>query len=184
LPPSRITNAYFAAYITSFVRAVLGEIMNSIPADKTVFSCTTDGFLSTINDEESVAATKGHLCQLYKQQREILSGSSQVLEIKHQVKTPLGWRTRGQATLDAGDFGDSHPNVLLAKGGIWTPPEFEEKEDQNDEIINYFFDRTTESEIDIKGSTGLREMIEYGADLVEKVVTKRLNMEYDWKRRP
>jgi hypothetical protein len=27
-------------------------------------------------------------------------------------------------------------------------------------------------------------MIEYGADLVEKVVTKRLNMEYDWKRRP
>jgi hypothetical protein len=121
---------------------------------------------------------------LYRKQREILSGSSQVLEIKHQVKTPLGWRTRGQATLDTGDFGETHPNVLLAKGGIWTPPEFEEKEDQNDEIINYFFDRTTESEIDIKGSTGLREMIEYGADLVEKVVTKRLNMEYDWKRRP
>ena len=184
LPPSRITNAYFAAYITSFVRAVLGEIMNSIPPDKTVFSCTTDGFLSTINDVESVEATKGHLCDLYRQQREILSGSSQVLEIKHQVKTPLGWRTRGQATLDTGDFGETHPNVLLAKGGIWTPPEFEEKEDQNDEIINYFFDRTTESEIDIKGSTGLREMIEYGADLVEKVVTKRLNMEYDWKRRP
>jgi len=184
LPPSRITNAYFAAYITSFVRAVLGEIMNSIPSDKTVFSCTTDGFLSTINEEESVAATKGHLCELYRKQREILSGSSQVLEIKHQVKTPLGWRTRGQATLDTGDFGETHPNVLLAKGGIWTPPEFEEKEDQNDEIINYFFDRTTESEIDIKGSTGLREMIEYGADLVEKVVTKRLNMEYDWKRRP
>ncbi len=107
----RITNAYFAAYITSFVRAVLGEIMNSIPADKTVFSCTTDGFLSTINDEESVAATKGHLCQLYKQQREILSGSSQVLEIKHQVKTPLGWRTRGQATLDASDV------VVIG----WTP---------------------------------------------------------------
>lgn len=30
LPPSKITNSFFAAYITSFVRAVLGEIINSL----------------------------------------------------------------------------------------------------------------------------------------------------------
>ena len=30
LPPSKITNPYFASYITSFVRATLACIMNSI----------------------------------------------------------------------------------------------------------------------------------------------------------
>ena len=44
IPPSPITNPFFAAYITSMVRAVVGEIINSIPRDKLIFSVTTDGF--------------------------------------------------------------------------------------------------------------------------------------------
>lgn len=37
LPPSKITNPFFAAYITSFVRATLGEIINALPAEVCVF---------------------------------------------------------------------------------------------------------------------------------------------------
>jgi hypothetical protein len=185
LPPSRITNAYFAAFITSFVRAVLGEIMNSIPENRMVFSCTTDGFLSNITDDEAAKCSSGVLCELYREQRKKLTGDDSVLEKKHYIKTPLGWRTRGQATLEAGVPHDPDgKHVLLAKGGIWTPPEYEELEDQNDEILNYFFDRTPDTEIEIEGKTGLRDMVELGADFVEKLIVKRLNMEYDWKRRP
>src|SRR5204863_7190258 len=36
LPPSRITNPYFAAYVTSLVRAVLGEVLSLLPLHATV----------------------------------------------------------------------------------------------------------------------------------------------------
>ena len=185
LPPSRITNAYYAAFITSFVRAVLGEIINSIPDDKMVFSCTTDGFLTNITTEQALECTKGELCNLYRQQRIILTGEDTVLERKHYVKNPLGWRTRGQATLTAGTpISKDDEHILLAKGGIWTKPELEDVEEQNEEIVKLFLNRTPDSSIDIEGKTGMREMVEQGTDYVEKLISKRLNMEFDWKRRP
>ena len=186
LPASRITNAYFAAFITSYVRAVLGEIMNAIPDNRTVFSCTTDGFLSNMTDAEALKTSSGVLCSLYRRQRKALAGVDEVLEKKHQIRTPLGWRTRGQATLVPGKRVESKDSyhVLLAKGGIWLRPEIEEVEAQNDAITDKFFSRHYASSIRIEGKTGLRDMVEYGADFVDKLVDKRLNMEYDWKRRP
>ena len=44
--------------------------------------------------------------------------------------------------------------------------------------------RTPESIIRMKVMTGVRDMVKYDADLVEKSLVKRLNMEFDWKRRP
>ena len=186
LPPSRITNAYFAAFITSYVRAVLGEIMNSIPRDKTVFSCTTDGFLSNMSDAQAEVVTSGVLCDLYRRQRKLLAGVDEVLEKKHQIRNPLGWRTRGQATLKPGKrkASDDSYHIVLAKGGIWLKPEIEDTDDQNEEIKDIFFGRYPTKSIKIASKTGLRDMVEYGADFVDKLVDKRLNMEYDWKRRP
>lgn len=190
LPQSPITSAYFAAYITSFTRAVLGEILNSIPADKMVFSCTTDGFLSNLTDAEAAAVQQGELVRLYSNQREILTGNPTVLEKKHAVKRPLGWRTRGQATLVAGDdlsdtlADGSVFHIVLAKGGIFTAPEFEDDVAQNAEIVRMFFSRTPESRIEVVAKTGVREMVEHDADLVEKIFSKRLSMEFDWKRCP
>jgi hypothetical protein len=185
LPPSRITNAYYAAFITSFVRAVLGEIINSIPHDKMIFSCTTDGFLTNITDKQADACTTGVLCSLYRQQRVLLTGDETVLERKHYIKKPLGWRTRGQATLIPGSpISKDNEHILLAKSSIWTKPELEGVEEQNDEIVQLFFNRTPDSLIRIEGKTGMREMVELGADYVEKIISKRLNMEFDWKRRP
>ncbi len=188
LEASRITNPFFAAFITSFTRALLGEIINAIPDQKMVFSCTTDGFLSNISDLEMMSACSGELAQIFSKERQNLTGSLVVLEKKHAIRCPLGWRTRGQATLMPGELSND-PNeknfhIVLAKGGIFTPPEFEEVTDQNDEIVRLFFERTPDTVIRVEAKTGIREMVEHDADFVEKYFDKRLNMEFDWKRRP
>ncbi len=184
LPPSQITNAFFAAFITSFTRALLAEIMNAIPASRMIFSCTTDGFITNMTDEEAIVCQSGLLGSIYSEQRLLLSGQSSVLEKKHAIACPLGWRTRGQATLVAGPVIPSEEkfNIVLAKGGVFIPQEFDELADQNDEIVRMFFERQPDTVIRVEGKTGIREMVDYDADFVEKAFDKRLNMEYDWKR--
>ena len=187
LPESVITNPFFAAFITSFTRAILGEIMNNIPKNKFIFSCTTDGFLTNMNEAEAIKCSNGTLGKLFSKKRKELTGDSTVLEQKHAVHCLLGWRTRGQATLKAGsrrtsdadDFG-----IVLAKGGIFTPPEFETDLLQNEEITRLFFEREPDTYIRVEAKTGVREMVEFDADFVEKIFDKRLNMEFDWKCKP
>lgn len=185
LPKSKITNPYFAAYITSFVRAVLGEVINAVPSKRMVFSCTTDGFLTDATEGELQRVQRnGSLTQLYAKSQEYLTGASSVLERKHGVKQLLGWRTRGQATLVAGEpkAGEHDYNIVLAKGGIYTRPELEGDEEQNEEIVKYFFNRSPTTSLDIPSKLGVRDMVEMNADLVEKILEKRLSMEFDWKR--
>ncbi len=187
LPESKITQPFFAAYITSFVRAVLGEIMNAIPENRMVFSCTTDGFLTdSTPDEMSSIQKEMPLCRLFAQSQEYLTGTASVLETKHRVRRLLGWRTRGQATLELGDpkEDDSEFHVVLAKGGIYTRPEFDTDMLQNEEIVSYFFNRSPESSITLTSKLGLRSMVELNADLISVEFDKVLSMEYDWKRNP
>ena len=186
LPVCEITNSYFAAFITSFVRATLGEIINALPVNRCVFSCTTDGFLTNSTKADVDQASKGAITKLFREARIHLTGVPDVLEIKHHIRKPLGWRTRGQATLlpgkpkkDDGDF-----SIVLAKGGINTPDFYDTDELQNEFIVNLFFERTPESELKSFPLTGVRDIIELDTDLVSKIVTKRLSMEYDWKRQP
>lgn len=184
LPASQITNPFFAAFITSFVRAVLGEVINSINDDRMVFSCTTDGFLTNVSPDEIGASLAGPLCLIYGRQRKFLTDDATILEVKHQVKRPLGWRTRGQATLSSGEPSVAGDPILLAKGGIFTAPEYEDLSDQNRLIVNMFFNRTPSTKIVVEAKSGVRDMVEHNADFVEKIFEKRLSMEYDWKRRP
>mgnify|MGYP001057668992 CR=1 FL=1 len=185
LPPSKITNPFFAAFITSFVRSNLGEIMNALPDDVCVFSCTTDGFLTNATELQIEAASNGPISDLFRRSRGALTGDPTMLEIKHRVRQPLGWRTRGQATLKEGktEQGDN-VNIVLAKGGIYTASHLDDDRLQNDHIVKLFFNRNPEDQIPLKVKTGVRDIIEFDADLVEKSLSKRLNMEFDWKRRP
>lgn len=194
LPPSKITNAFYASYTTGFVRAVLGEIMNALPGSAYVFSCTTDGFLSSATANEIAEATKGDLCNLYRQARvrlltidgEAPKGADAVVEVKKSVKRPLGWRARGQATLVPGDdpaAGDSG-NIVLAKTGLRAPWHCRTLQEQNDYIVDLFLHREAGQKHEMKSLTGTRDIVELGNDLVDKTIIRRLNMEYDFKRRP
>jgi hypothetical protein len=183
LRESRITNPFYAAFITSLVRAVVGEIINAIPPEKMVFSATTDGFITNATDEEMVAAQSGPLSRLFAMSREQLTGVPDVLTKKHFVRQVLGWKTRGQATLQPGDKHDV-PNIVLAKTSIQPPRELREVSQQNDYCVDLFFDRTGETRVQIDTQTTLRDLIFFKADLVGKKTIRRLNMEFDFKRKP
>ncbi|MBB5745216.1 DNA polymerase [Brevundimonas variabilis] len=186
LGPSPITNAYFAAFVTGYVRALLAEIMNALPRHVQIFSCTTDGFLSNASQSEIDAATKGTLATAFRKSRLQIAGSDQIIECKHQTGQLLGWRTRGQATLKPGEPVSNDPNFsyVLAKAGIKAPVYCETVPEQNDYIINLFFDRTPETKVTIKSLTGIRDIILDKNDLVRRDITRRLGMEYDFKRQP
>ncbi len=106
LEQSKITNPVYASYITAFCRGTLSEIMNNLPDDVMIFSVTTDGFISTATEDQMEKATEGTLCKYYKSARQILSNDETIFEVKHVVKRPFGWRTRGQSTIDSSDFSD------------------------------------------------------------------------------
>ena len=52
LPSSNLTNPFFAAHTTGFIRAVVSELIARIPAHRTVISVTTDGFLTDATEDE------------------------------------------------------------------------------------------------------------------------------------
>ena len=198
LQASQITNPVYAAFITAFCRGVLGEIMNGLPDGVEIFSVTTDGFLTTATDQQMIEAS-GILTGYYLAARNALRGSedvwgepSRVYEIKHIIRQPLGWRTRGQATISPSTSEDwaetdiepkEDEMVVLAKGGIKLDRTLS-KGEQNDEIIRLFLDRKPTDTLTATLGAGIREMYEQGMDFVDKDVIKRLSMEFDWKRRP
>ncbi|MBY2914149.1 DNA polymerase [Rhizobium leguminosarum] len=180
LPESKITQPYFASFITSYTRAVLGEILNSFSEAVEVFSVTTDGFLSNANDVEIERATSGPLFQSFAQARKELDQSSEPLEVKHTVHRPIGWRTRGSATLVPGAGSNG---IVLQKGGIKTDV-FNDTVEENSEIVRLFLNRKPDDKIHYKTGIGIKEMMRNDTDFVFRSVSKRLSMEFDWKRVP
>ncbi|WP_260031326.1 DNA polymerase [Leisingera caerulea] len=200
LEPSPITNPVYAAFITAFCRGVLGEIMNALPLDVSIFSVTTDGFLTTATDQQMQDAATGFLGRNYTASRYRLAAGdkdpmeveSKIYEIKHVVRQPVGWRTRGQATLQPSEGDDwkgtgmvpkDDEHIVLAKGGIKLNGILT-KAEQNADITRLFFERKPTDTLTVTMGAGIREMYEQGMDFVDKTMKKRLSMEFDWKRRP
>ena len=190
LEESKITNPIYSSFITSFSRGILGEIMNNLPSHVNVFSVTTDGFLTNSTQQEMDDSINGVLCRYFKDGRYKLTDDETIIETKHKVRQLLGWRTRGQSTLDPSldtDWGVSKPKddekIVLAKSGIKLP-EVLGKEEENDEIIKLFFQRTPIDVIPMTLGLGIKDLYRGGYDFVHKDMKKRLSMEFDWKRKP
>ena len=181
LPPSRITQPFFASFITSYVRAVLGEILNAFPSDVHVFSVTTDGFLATPTDDQIEAAMSGELAQSFIMARRKLVGDDNALEVKHSIRQPIGWRTRGSATLQTGD--DETTCIVLQKGGIKTD-ELLSAEATNRHIVRMLLNRHPDQVFTYTTGIGVKDMLRTGSDFVRCQNQKRLRMEFDWKRKP
>ena len=179
LPPSAITNPFFAAYTTSFCRGTLAEILNALPSSVCVCSCTTDGFLSNASDEEISNATTGPLCCAYLESgKRLRDDLEHPLEIKGKIAQPLGWRTRGQATLKSLADG----KIILAKSSF--KPDVETKDEQNEWIVNEFAHRHYGRIYSFNTLVDVRRMFERETDLYNFEANKRLSMDYDWKRAP
>lgn len=175
MPPSAITAAYPAAFVTGFIRAVLGEILNGVPEDRIVVSATTDGLLT--NAPLAELNVDGPLCREFRRLRWQTFGTDDILEEKHRVAQVVAMKTRGQIT---GKAIDGHP-VVLAKAGVKpdVPPDR-----HNDYMLRLFLNREPDQRHDQHSLIGLYEMWRTESDLVALSRSVRLNLEYDFKRRP
>lgn len=70
IPPSAITNPYMASHTTGFIRAVVSELLASVPSNRSVISVTTDGFLTDANEAE--LDLTGPLCSRFNQLCQII----------------------------------------------------------------------------------------------------------------
>lgn len=97
---SDLTNPIIASWITGFVRSMLAEILYQVDKFKgRVTSCTTDGFVSNIeNLEEQLIENIQDLplLKMYRDIRTELSGTPDALEVKTIVKGIIQYKTRGQ----------------------------------------------------------------------------------------
>lgn len=78
---------------------------------------------------------------------------------------------------------DRETNFVLAKGGIKIKDAFY-KTEQNLEVVKMFLQREPDHFINIETGVGIRDMLVYGNDFVDRTLTRRLSMEFDWKRQP
>ena len=174
LEPSPLTNPLLAAFITSLIRASLAEYLAAVPSDRTVLSATTDGFLT--NASMDSAENVGPATTVLRVARQRLCGSPTVIELKHKVARTLVWRTSGQATVEP--WPGEKP--ILAKGGL----QLRGIADQNAEVLRLYRERTPTTTVSESHLTSLRVLYEDGGDLQNIQRTKRLRMEFDFKRKP
>ncbi|SET86472.1 DNA polymerase type B [Marinobacter segnicrescens] len=176
IKPSDITNPYLAAHVTGFARALMSEMLNGVPADKTVVSVTTDGFLTDAHLSE--IDLTGPVCQRF---RELYHGidpdGGEVLECKHKVKQVIAMKTRGQLT------GAEEPGYepVIAKAGVQIPRDVA---DQHKYMLDLYLDRVPGQRIKQSTLTSSRKQMLRNQDMVMETSERRLNLEPDLKRMP
>ena len=175
VPESGVTNAAMVAHVTGFIRAVMSEIICGIPKHRLIVNCVTDGILTNASEDE--IDLSGELCQRFQS---LMDDGTKMLEIKHEVKQALSIKTRGAATLIEGDNPDVK-SVILAKAGVSLP---DDCEDPNAYIVDLYLNRHPRQKVRIKSFTSVRKQWVEAVDVLKQTQEKRLNFEYDFKRRP
>ncbi|MEZ8289442.1 hypothetical protein [Vibrio sp. 10N.237.312.B06] len=174
LPPSTLTNPFFAAYTTGLARAMLGEMLHSMPDEKVVVSVTTDGFLTNAELEE--IDLSGPICQRFRElYHRIDPSGGEILELKHQAEQLIGAKTRAQYTvIESESF-----EPVLAKGGVKVDPTVA---DQSAHMVDMYLNRAFDDKVDGSYLTPNRMRFLEHKDLMLEKRSIFLNMEYDHKR--
>ena len=83
MPSGDLVSPLYAGWITGNIRTTLSEIMNGIP-DSEIISSTTDGFITTEKNLESIKpGPEALFSELYYETRKKLTGSGALLELKY-----------------------------------------------------------------------------------------------------
>lgn len=175
-----------------FVRALIAELMNSVPPHRRIVSVTTDGFLTDAPLDE--VDQSGPIATRFKVATERVAPGTSILEVKHRVSQILSARIRAQFTALA-DPDPSLPEkerIVLAKGNV-TPdivlPEGEVskmqiKALQNAYMVDLYLNRTPESKTLMRPFISLRQQWIDDLDVFRIERPVRLGLEFDMKRRP
>ncbi|HEE9701444.1 TPA: hypothetical protein R8E96_003278 [Escherichia coli] len=177
LPPSSVTQPFFAAHVTGFIRAVAGELMNALPSDSSVVSVTTDGFLT--NCPLNKINMSGPLSSRFQSLCDIVDPGSSMLTCKHEVSQLIAMKTRGQLTYRT----IQGKPVVHARAGV-KPPADIPRSDYNDYMVDLYLNRLPGQTLSRSTLISTREMWLSESDLVSREQDIRLNLEFDFKRQP
>lgn len=172
---SRVSEVAVAALVCGFIRAVIGEVLWKLPAEFTVVSATTDGFL--VDQPIDALDLSGVACQRFQSLVDRVSPGSLMLENKHQVMQLFAGRTRLQFTTLA----DGEYPTVTAKGGVKPGPSVE---DENKYMLDLVLNRQPGQKLEYESFISMRDQLTLGYDLQMERREVTLNMEYDFKRRP
>lgn len=188
IPPSDITNPFFASHITGLIRAVLGELLNNLPQDVKLINAITDGFLSTINiknpkkiQPHEVDIT-GPLCQRFQALVHRVDPKAHMLEVKSQSNQLICGKTRLHFMTDPHPKWMDEKDWVLAKGSLSIPKD--ELHDAHGYIAKTYLNRTHESTVTNAHLISTREQWLTESDLVDYKREIKLNMDFDFKRQP
>ena len=177
---SPLTSPYHAAMITAIVRCLLIAAMSQIEGlGGTSFSVTTDGFISDVSLDALNSLDLLGFSEPFRNAREFLTGSREIWESKHEQNELLNLCTRGNVSRDQ--------HGVLAHNS-WTPPAGIIKGSAEDRQL--FFSecvrRTGPVECDTRRFTAFRALTtrQGREDFLEKIVHRRISMDYDMKRKP
>jgi hypothetical protein len=173
--PSRISEPAIAGLVCGLVRAVVGEILARLPAHVNAVSCTTDGMI--VGAEMSELDLTGPICQRFKELVEIVTPGMPMLENKHTVKQIVAMRTRGQLT---GLPFDNEP-IVLAKTSVRVPAD---ELDANAWMLKLFAERVPGQTMVRESFFSMRDQLTKGWDLQMESAEVKLNLEFDFKRKP
>jgi hypothetical protein len=195
--PSSITNPYLAAHVTGLIRALVSEMIASIPDRYTVVSVTTDGFVTNapISDIGMDGPVATHLvgvrCSLTQvpMRQDLYDTGRGLLEVKYEVARLLPWRTRGVATLSRDwDFGrkpepqldpKKAPKPKLARAGMREPPG---TKDGNAWFVRAALTREPGQKYTSKEPLPFPVAHQRSADHRFRQIERTINFEYDLKR--
>ena len=192
LEESSITSEIFFSSITGFIRALVAELMNSIPPHRTVISVTTDGFLTDASLDE--VNQTGPIATRFKAATARVAPGDPILEVKHRVRRRYLSRIRAQFTgmVDPDPALKEKQRIVLAKGNVTpdiTLPAGEISKDsikalQNDYMVDLYFNRTPESKTVMRPFVSLRQQWLGDLDVFRIERPVRLGLEFDFKRKP
>jgi hypothetical protein len=177
VPPSPITQPFYAAQITALIRASLGAALDGLSrtTDAIIISATTDGILCSATQEEidaldGLGIPGGKILSTMRKEALEHFGSKALWEIKHEVEVSISMRTRGQL----GVTEDVTTKPLVARAGY--------KPAEGEDLVETYL---TREGFLVSNMVRLPAVVEYSrnkADAQAIPQQRRVLWEYDYKR--
>ena len=184
---SAISEAAVAAMTSGFARAVLGEILWKLPPGTLVVSATTDGLLVNIDQLDLT----GPMCQRFQTLVDRVAPGTAMTELKHLIGQAVAGKTRLQMT----GYTLESEDPIIAKGGIKVLLDSAEGDEgkekllmspggQNNYVLDLFIKRYPGQIITRPSLMSMRDVLLNDWDLQTVDADVKLNMDFDFKRRP
>lgn len=181
LAASKLTQPFFAAYTTGLIRATVSSAISEISRKGyRVFSVTTDGILTDAPETIVREAFDSETSWSLRDAKERIFGNRDIVEVKHRVSQCVITSTRGIFTIScSGDH-----NLILARAGIKPPRFLRGAKEQNEWLLERFFNRSASDTFELGTLRPVREVYFANSDLVEIEEERALKLEFDMKRQP